>query len=219
MHVLGQLHTCLCDELHYLWFILEMSGSTTNVLTCAMKLLTSIAPVLCTKKLTYSTAFRSVPCCSVQTGLSFWLCGPSQPNFSFHIHCRSELPAVDGPQVPSIVLMVELSSASISFSNSSPLDDSLSPVRYSLISFFFCSGVPFSSTSSSSSELKHSTTRVHIFLDELHDIKNVWDNEHFSPFVVILVMKRNQTPLRYETRRNSSPLTRRCHFVYMLAFG
>lgn len=66
----------------------------------------------------------------------------------------SDLPAVDGPQVPSMVLMVVLSSASISFSNSSPLDDSLSPVRYSLISFFFCSGVPFSSTSSSSSELK-----------------------------------------------------------------
>lgn len=63
-------------------------------------------------------------------------------------------PVGGGPQVPSMVLMVEVSSASISFSNSSPLDDSLSPVRYSLISFFFWSGVPFRSTSSSSSELK-----------------------------------------------------------------
>lgn len=58
-----------------------------------------------------------------------------------------------------MVLMVELSSASISFSKSSPLDDSLSPVRYSRISFFFCSTVPFSSTSSSSSELSHSKGR------------------------------------------------------------
>lgn len=63
------------------------------------------------------------------------------------------LPAA-GAQLPSMVLRVELSSASISFSNSSPLEDSLSPVRYSRISFFFWSGVPFSSTSSSSSELK-----------------------------------------------------------------
>lgn len=66
------------------------------------------------------------------------------------------LPVAGDPQVPSRVLMVELSSASISFSKSSPLEDSLSPVRYSLISFFFCSTVPFSSTSSSSSELNHS---------------------------------------------------------------
>lgn len=50
---------------------------------------------------------------------------------------RLSLLAAGGPQVPSMVLMVELSSASISFSNSSPLEDSLSPVRYSLISFFF----------------------------------------------------------------------------------
>lgn len=66
------------------------------------------------------------------------------------------LPAAVGPHVPSMVFMVELSSASISFSNSSPLEDSLSPVRYSRISFFFWSGVPLSNTSSSSSELKQS---------------------------------------------------------------
>ena len=35
------------------------------------------------------------------------------------------------------------------------------PVRYSLISFFFWSGVPFSSTSSSSSELRH---KLYIFI-------------------------------------------------------
>lgn len=62
-------------------------------------------------------------------------------------------PVRAGAQVFSMVLRVELSSASISFSKSSSLDDSLSPVRYSRISFFFCSGVPLSSTSSSSSEL------------------------------------------------------------------
>lgn len=67
-----------------------------------------------------------------------------------------------------MVLMVELSSASISFSKSSPLDDSLSPVRYSLISFFFWSGVPFSSTSSSSSEL----TRVEQGRNHLKPLNN-----------------------------------------------
>lgn len=82
--------------------------------------------------------------------------GSSQNNYKVLEEKNCSLPVAGDPQVPSMVLMVELSSASISFSKSSPLDDSLSPVRYSLISFFFCSRVPFSSTSSSSSELNHS---------------------------------------------------------------
>lgn len=82
--------------------------------------------------------------------------GPVTTTTRCWIKENCSLPVTGDPQVPSMVLMVELSSASISFSKSSPLDDSLSPVRYSLISFFFCSRVPFSSTSSSSSELNHS---------------------------------------------------------------
>lgn len=50
--------------------------------------------------------------------------------------------------------MVVFSSASISFWNSSSLEDSLSPVRHSRISFRFWSGVPCKSTSTSSSELQ-----------------------------------------------------------------
>lgn len=74
----------------------------------------------------------------------------------FHAHAgvRRDLPVSGDFHLPSMVLMVVLSSASISFWNSSSLEDSLSPVRHSRSSFRFWSGVPCSSTSTSSSELR-----------------------------------------------------------------
>lgn len=67
---------------------------------------------------------------------------------------KSDLPISGDFHLPSIVFMVVFSSASISFWNSSSLEDSLSPVRHSRISFRFWSGVPCRSTSTSSSELQ-----------------------------------------------------------------
>lgn len=82
---------------------------------------------------------------------------PLKHNSRFHTQrdVKRDLPISGDVHLPSIVFMVVFSSASISFWNSSSLEDSLSPVRHSRISFRFWSGVPCRSTSTSSSELQH----------------------------------------------------------------
>lgn len=78
--------------------------------------------------------------------------------------------------LPFIILMVSFNSTSISLSNSSSLDDSRSPVKYSQMSFHFWSRAPCKSTSTSlellgvsSSSLSSSTSQgITVFLEQVH---------------------------------------------------
>lgn len=75
-----------------------------------------------------------------------------------------------------IILMVSFNSASISLSNSSSLDDSRSPVKYSQMSFYFWSRAPCKSTSTSlellgvsSSSLSSSASQgITVFQEQVH---------------------------------------------------
>lgn len=100
----------------------------------------------------YSTATTNPPTAVRTHQLLNWT--PLNPQSHGRAGVKNDLPISGDFHLPSMFLTVVLSSASISFWNSSSLEDSLSPVRHSRNSFRFWSGVPCKSTSTSSSELQ-----------------------------------------------------------------